>query len=88
MSYTDIIKRSYPLVLIACDALTVEPSKIFPEHRFLWVQPTVKNSCMTYPRHLQAIDGEIELLQLVLIRLLETILDLLILCGREELWMI
>jgi len=34
MSYINIIKRSYPLVLIACDALTVEPSKIFPEHRF------------------------------------------------------
>ena len=47
MSYINIIKRSYPLVLIACDALTVEPSKIFPEHWFLWVQPTVKNSCMT-----------------------------------------
>jgi len=47
MSYTNIIKRSYPLVLIACDALTVEPSKIFPEPWFLWVQPTVKNSCMT-----------------------------------------
>ena len=59
MSYIDINKRSYPLVLIACDALTVEPSKIFPEHRFLWVQPTVKNSCMTKLRHLQAIEGKI-----------------------------
>jgi hypothetical protein len=48
MSYINIIKRSYPLVLITCDALTVEPLKIFPEHWFLWVQPTVKNSCMTY----------------------------------------
>jgi hypothetical protein len=34
MSYINIIKRSYPLVLIACNALKVEPSKIFPEHRF------------------------------------------------------
>jgi hypothetical protein len=47
MSYINIIERSYPLVLIACDALTVKPSKIFPKHRFLWVQPTIKNSCMT-----------------------------------------
>jgi len=27
MSYINIIKRFYPLVLIACNALTVEPSK-------------------------------------------------------------
>jgi len=40
MSYINIIKRSYSLVLIACDALTVEPSKIFPKHRSVFVSST------------------------------------------------